>query len=68
MRPRGALGELADVIENVLNQALNGSIDSWEELGRVALDVLQAIIDKMVEAQQAATQGSGSELALLAAA
>jgi hypothetical protein len=57
---RGELGELADVIENVLNQALNGSIDSWEDLGRVALDVLQAIIDKMVEAQQAATQGSGN--------
>jgi hypothetical protein len=56
---RGELGELADVIENVLNQALNGSIDSWEDLGRVALDVLQAIIEKMVEAQQAATQGSG---------
>ena len=53
---RGELGDLADVIENVLNQALNDSIDSWEDLGRVALEVLQAIIEKMVEAQQAATQ------------
>ena len=51
---RAEIGALADVINNVLNQALSGSIDSWEDLGRVALELLEQILRQILETQQTA--------------
>ena len=58
---RGVL-VLADTIEGVLGRALSGSIDSWDDLRRVAIgaldDILRAVL-KTLEASSGLGGGSG---------
>jgi len=53
--------QLGATIDGVLNEAIQGNIRSWEDLGRVSLNVLQQIIDATIQAAaiRAGNEGEG---------
>jgi hypothetical protein len=54
--------DLKGVIESVSNQAINGQISSWKDLGNVAVDVLQNIIQQQLNAQSVLGGSGGGGL------